>query len=160
MKKRIAIFIVFAALLSRCSDPVEEFKGGRLLDPCNNSVPVCTTSAGCSLGDGNDRYLEGRFPGPRRFSVRTKGKADITVAIFLTSQAAVGSELKIEWNDSGCGIKEVESVLGKAFFKEAEQGTFRRTRTVYIPGDHLIEVTSDSTAEYILKVETSEQTEQ
>ncbi len=153
---RTPLFAVLAGAallaLSGCPDSEDQFKAGRLLDPCNGSWPVCTTTAGCFVG--NSYYLEGQFPGTRRFIVRTDGQASITVALFLKSQGAAGDSLRLEWNDASCGTKTVEEIDGKAFFKEVEaEGTLRRTTNVYRGGDHLIEVSCDSTAEYLLKAE-------
>jgi hypothetical protein len=151
LTKSQLIFVgVGALLLAGCPDAADGFKNGRLLNACNSSWPVCTTTAGCFVS--NNYYLEGEFPGTRRFIVRTDGQAQIAISIFLVSEGAAGQQLRIEWNDASCGTKSVEEVDGQAFFKEAEaEGTLTRTHSVFQPGDHLIEVTCDSTAEYILK---------
>ncbi len=154
--RRLSRFLALAALaLTSCPDPADQFVSGRLLDPCNGAWPVCNTTAGCFVG--NAYYLEGQFPGTRRFVVRTQSQAAITIAVFLKSQGATGEKLRIEWNDSACGTKTVEEVDGKAFFKETEaEGSLRRTKNVYRAGDHLIEVSADCTGEYLLKAEVSE----
>ncbi|MGC4121472.1 MAG: hypothetical protein QM765_44235 [Myxococcales bacterium] len=154
MRTPLLALLAGAALLSLsgCPDSADQFTAGRLLDPCNSSWPVCTTTAGCFVG--NSYYLEGQFPGTRRFIVRTDGQASITISLYLKSQGAAGENLRIEWNDAACGNKTVEEVDGKAFFKEMEaEGSLRRTHNVYRAGDHLIEVTCDSTAEYLLKAD-------
>lgn len=146
------LLILGAAALCGCPDPADQFTMGRLLDPCNGSWPVCTTTAGCFVG--NAYYLEGQFPGTRRFIVRTDGQADVTIAVFLKTEGAVGQQLRLEWNDSACGTKTIEEIDGTAFFKEVEtEGALRRTKPVYRAGDHLLEVSCDATAEYILKAE-------
>jgi len=147
-----ATLVGAALLLAGCPDAADQFTSGRLLDPCNGSWPVCTTSAGCFVG--NSYYLEGQFPGTRRFVVRTDGQASIAIALFLKSQGAAGEQLRIEWNDASCGNKSVVEVDGKAFFKEVEaEGSLWRVKSVFRGGDHLIEVSCDSTAEYLLKAE-------
>ncbi|HEY3451698.1 MAG TPA: hypothetical protein VGK67_35400 [Myxococcales bacterium] len=154
MRTSLLALLAGAALLalSGCPDSADMFTSGRLLDPCNSSWPVCTTTAGCFVG--NSYYLEGQFPGTRRFIVRTDGQASVTIALYLKSQGAAGEQLRIEWNDASCGNKTVEEVDGKAFFKEVEaEGSLRRTKNVYRGGDHLIEVSCDSNAEYLLKAE-------
>ncbi|MBI5543474.1 MAG: hypothetical protein HY901_06265 [Deltaproteobacteria bacterium] len=152
MRLRVLFAIVLGAALCGCPDAADQFIEGRLLDPCNSSWPVCTTTAGCFVG--NSYYLEGQFPGTRRFIVRTDGQAAITLSVFLKTQGAVGHELRMEWNDAACGSKFVELIDGTAFFKEVEaEGSLSRTKNVYRAGDHLLEVSSDSTAEYLLKAE-------
>lgn len=144
--------LALALLLAGCPDAADQFVSGRLLDPCDGAWPVCTTTAGCFVGD--TAYLEGQFPGTRRFIVRTPGAAEVTIALFLKTQAATGETLRLEWNDAACGTRSVEEIPGIGFFKEVEaEGELRRTKSVYQGGDHLLEVTSDATAEYLLKVE-------
>ena len=148
--RTLALSLGAALLLAGCPDAADQFISGRLLDPCNSGWPVCDTTAGCFVG--NAYYLEGQFPGTRRFIVRTDGQAQVTIALFLKSEGAAGKSLRIEWNDASCGTKSVEEIDGKAFFKETEaEGELDRTKNVYQGGDHLIEVSCDSTAEYILK---------
>jgi hypothetical protein len=143
---------VVALLLAGCPDAADGFREGRLLDPCNGSWPVCTTTAGCFVG--NAYYLEGQFPGTRRFIVRTDGQASVKISLYLVTEAAVGNTIRIEWNDSACGTKFVEETTGTNFFKDVEtNGSYSVTSNVFQPGDHLIEVTCDSTAEYMLKAE-------
>lgn len=145
-------------LLSGCPDAADQFTNGRLLDPCNGSWPVCTTTAGCFVG--NAYYLEGQFPGTRRFIVRTDGQASIALSVFLTTQGAVGHDLQLVWNDAACGTMQIETIDGQAFFKEVEtEGLLVRTKNVFQAGDHLIEVSSDTTAEYLLKADVASATQ-
>jgi len=139
-------------VLVGCPDSADQFTAGRLLDPCNGSWPVCTTNAGCFVG--NSYYLEGQFPGSRRFIVRTDGQASVKISLYLVTEAAVGDTLRVEWNDSACGTKMVEEVTGTSFFQDIEaSGSWSRVKNVFQAGDHLIEVTCGSTAEYLLKAE-------
>ena len=155
MALRLITCLAAAALLCGCPDASDQFKSGRLLDPCNNSWPVCTTTAGCFVGDSY--YLEGQFPGTRRFIVRTQGQAAIEVSIFLETQAAEGNQLSITWNDAACGTVQVVQMTGVDFFKEFQaEGVLSRTKNVYQAGDHLIDVTADCSAEYMLKADVNE----
>jgi hypothetical protein len=139
-------------VLGACPNPEEQFTSGRLLDGCDRTWPICTTTVGCIVGDS--QYLEGRFPGTRRFAVRTEGQAEIAVALYLRTQNAVGTETRIEINEAGCGSKSTEPIDGRALFREFEAyGEVRRAARVFREGDHLIEVASDATADYLLKVE-------
>lgn len=151
---RLLLLAALASLLSACESASDQFIAGRLLDTCNGAWNVCTTTAGCYIG--NAYYLEGRFPGTRRFIVHTEGQAALTLSIFLTSEGALGETLQIQWNDAKCG-KTTDIIDSKAFFQEADtQGWLSRTQNMYQSGDHLIEVTSDSTAGYLLKVDVKE----
>ena len=142
-------------LLSGCPDPAAQFIAGRLADSCDGAWPVCTNIAGCLVN--NSTYLEGRLPGVRPMVVRTRGQASIKVSIHLKTEGAIGKKTRIEWNDASCGTIATEILSGADFFKEFEaQGEFSRTRNVAQEGDHLIVFESDSTADYLLKVEVTE----
>ncbi len=145
--------LTFSSLLFLgCLDPESQFKNGRLYEACDSMWPVCATSAGCVMG--NTQYLEGTFPGRQRVVVRTTGAAGVTVALFLRTQLATGDETRIELNEPGCGSVASLAATGKEFFREADAtGTYRRTQTLQRAGDHLIEVISDSTASYLMKIE-------
>jgi len=146
------LFVAAGLLLAGCPDPAAQFINGHLLEPCNGAWPVCTEIAGCSIDQ--EYYLQGQFPGTRRFMIRTTGQAQIAVDIFLLTEGAIGLATRIDWWEAGCGSKSSAVTAGQDFFKESEvEGQFRRVESVYQPGDHLIEVDSDATAEYYLKVE-------
>jgi hypothetical protein len=147
--------VVGLLLLSGCPDPAAQFIAGRLVDPCDGSWPVCTTIAGCLAN--NSTYLEGKLPGTRKMIVRTRGQASIKVSIHLKNEGAIGHQTRLEWNDASCGTVASEILTGADFFKEFEaQGEFSRTRNVAQEGDHLILFESDSTADYLLKVDVTE----
>ncbi len=141
--------------LAGCTDPASAFTAGRLLDPCDSTWPVCTTIAGCVVND--TLYLEGTLPGTRRMIVRTTGQASITVSVYLKTEGATGTNTLIEWNDASCGTVASDSMTGADFFKSFEAaGVFSQTQNVSQEGDHLITFTSDSTADYLLKVDVTE----
>ena len=143
-------------LLGSCPDPEQLFVEGRLPDRCDASWPVCTTTAGCVMSASS--YLTGKFPGTRRFIVRTDGPRSLSLVLYLKNQAATGQETRIVFYEAGCGTQAVATVSGKDLFKEADaDSTFRRQKDVFKKGDHLIEITSDATTEYLLRVEQKEQ---
>lgn len=150
---RIALL---AALLlaGGCASAEELFVSGRLRDTCNESWPVCTTVAGCVVGDTS--YVEGKFPGTRRLIVRTDGQREISVVLFFKNEGAIGTETRIVWNEAGCGASAIEVIDGRNLFKEASaDGTLKRSRNVFTEGDHLIEITSDATVDYLLRIDTA-----
>lgn len=136
-----------------CASAEDLFVSGRLRDTCNESWPVCTTVAGCMVGDTS--YLEGKFPGTRRFIVKTDGQREISVVLFFKNEGAIGTETRIVWNEAGCGASSIEVIDGRSLFKEAAiDGTLKRSKNVFTEGDHLIEITSDATVDYLLRIET------
>lgn len=136
-----------------CSTAEDAFVEGRRLDACKASVPVCSTSAGCVLDDGN--YTSGNFAqgAARRAIVRTTVPSEIEVSIYFRTEASPGLETEIAWWEVGCKDRKSEGSAGTDVFAEAgADRVWRRKSTVYTPGDHLVEVFSDAQAEYLLKV--------
>jgi hypothetical protein len=127
------------------------FTLGLSRERCDMTFPICQTTAGCTMGA--TRYIEGKFPGTREFIVNTPEDSIITVEIFFKTELATGVETRILWNEPGCfDTYEYESE-GRDIFEEAgNDQIFSQSRQVYLPGDHLIEVTSDALAEYALRI--------
>lgn len=148
-RKAIAVIAIF---LGSCGDPDGAFLGGRAPEKCDGAWPVCDTAAGCKLDD--QHYVSGQFPGERRILVRTEQPAEIRVAIFLKSQRAAGSSTEVEWYETGCGARIREAVSGTSFFEQAgERQEFARSAYLSTIGDHFIRVQSDSSADYLLKID-------
>lgn len=149
---RVAAIAAAALALAGCIDAEAVFTSGRLREPCNGSWPVCTTTAGCVVG--NAYFLDGRFPGTRRMIIKTESRATVAIVVTLRSEGATGEETRFLWNETGCGTAFTVTVDGRDFFKEFDAlGEFRRSKDLARPGDHLIEVSSDATADYLLKLE-------
>ena len=131
------------------------FVGERKLDECDGNWPVCTYRAGCNLNVRE--YVEGQFPGSRRFIVETEGRADIRVTMLFLSQVSPGADTEIHWYEPGCFERYSYTSDGADLFREAgSSGIFERERTVYRGGDHLIEVFSDAVADFLLKIEVND----
>ena len=128
------------------------FIGDRALDPCDGSWPVCTFRAGCNLNERE--YLEGAFPGSRRFIVETDGEATIRVTVLFRNEISPGADTEIHWYEPGCFERYSYRSEGADLFREAgSSGLLEKERAVYRPGDHLIEVFSDAVAGYLLRID-------
>ncbi len=138
--------------LAGCSDAASIFVGDRLRDECNGNWPVCTTAAGCVIGNG--QYVPGTFPGTLRMIVQIQLPTNVSIDIFLKTEGAVGTETDLTWYEVGCGSAFKDPVTGKDLFAQFNaQGEFTDTHPLYEPGDHLIEVVSDATADYLIKLD-------
>ena len=147
----VALALVGVAALMGC-DARDVFVGDRDRDECNGNWPVCTFRAGCNLNDRE--YMEGSFPGSRRFIVETNGEAIIRVVILNLSQISPGADTEIHWYEPGCFERYSYNSDGADLFREAgKTGILEREREVFLAGDHLIEVFSDAVADFLLKVE-------
>ena len=68
---RRAIVVTLVLVCAACSLSSEDnFIQGARKDPCDNSIPVCSYTAGCRLTEG-ENYFEGAFPGFHSFVVPT-----------------------------------------------------------------------------------------
>ena len=152
-RRRFAPLLVGALALLAC-DARDLFVGDRDRDECNGNWPVCTFRAGCNLNDRE--YMEGSFPGSRRFIVETRGEARIRVVILFLTQISPGSDTEIHWYEPGCFERYSYFSDGTDLFREAgKTGILEKERDVFLAGDHLIEVFSDAVADFLLKVEVS-----
>jgi hypothetical protein len=138
-------------LLFACGDAQSNFIGSRLLDACNGNWPVCTLEAGCVVGNG--QYVTGVFPGTLRMVTQIQAPTTVEIDIFLTTEGAVGTTTTLTWFETGCGSDYTDAVAGKDLFAQFDaSGVFTASEQLVEPGDHLIEVDSDATADYDLKL--------
>ena len=148
---RSSALLTCVAVASACGDAKSVFIGNRLRDDCNGNWPVCTTAAGCVVGNG--QYIPGTFPGTLRTIVQLTVPTTVEIDIFLTTEGAVGSETDLIWNEPGCGQAFRDPINGKDLFAQFDSaGQFTDSHELYESGDHLIEVNSDATANYVLKL--------
>jgi hypothetical protein len=128
------------------------FTGGLTRDRCDGTFPVCQTTAGCTMGVG--KYLEGAFPGARQFIVSAPEESIINVRIYFRTQVATGIDTEILWHEPGCFETYQYQSEGRDIFLEAgDDQIFEQSKQVLLSGDHLVEIISDSVAEYLLAVE-------
>ncbi len=138
--------------LGGCADRRAEFLGNRAPDACSEAWPICGSVAGCVIG--SQSYLEGRFPGKARFIVNVAEPSAVWVSVYIDNPSAAGENTTIDWYEDRCRAFIRESVDGEAFVGEAQRvGYFLRRADLIAEGDHLIEVKSDSEADYLVKVD-------
>lgn len=128
------------------------FTSGLTRDRCDGTFPVCQTTAGCTMGVG--KYIEGSFPGARQFIVSAPEESIITVRIFFRSQVATGIDTEILWHEPGCfDTYQYRSGGSDIFLEAGNDQILEKSQQVFLSGDHLVEIISDSVAEYLLAVE-------
>ncbi|MFH1810115.1 MAG: hypothetical protein ABIJ09_15315 [Pseudomonadota bacterium] len=152
--KRIVVVSCVLGLLAACSLSSEDgFIQGARKDPCDNAIPVCSYTAGCRLVE-NENYIEAAFPGFLSFIVPTAGEAEISVIFYFRDQAAPGSDTEIIWYEPGCRDQYSHYLPGIDLFRQVgNDRLWTVVGTVYQEGDHMIEIRSDASAEFLLKIE-------
>lgn len=140
-------------LLSGCgAGAFGNFTDGLRLDRCDDTFPVCQTTAGCVLGP--QEYIEGQFPGQRQFIVPAAANAVVAVEIFFRDATASGVDSEIRWHEPGCFETQRWQSRGQDIFLISGQDqVLRQERQVEEDGDHLIEVFSDAVLDYFLRVQ-------
>jgi hypothetical protein len=152
----VFVLLLASALLNACSAE-DIFTQGRVNEPCSGVYPTCHTqfAAGCYLDE--DRYTEGQFPGARRVLVTTnQASQTIRVRLFLRSGTMLfpGTEILVQAWEPDCGDVERDHRLDVDIFEEAgDDLTLLFDLPAASPGDHLIELYSDSATEYLLSAE-------
>lgn len=146
--------ILATSFFAGCSLSSEDsFIQGARLDPCDNAVPVCSYTAGCRLAEG-DNYMQGVFPGYYNVIVPTAGEANISVLFYFRSQEAPGSDTEVIWNEPGCHDSYNYYTEGIDLFRQVgSDRLWTVSNRVYQEGDHMLEITSDASAEFLLKIE-------
>jgi len=123
-----------------------------VLDPCNESWPVCTTQVGCILGP--ESYAEGTFPRTFGFIVQLQEPSTVNLSLFVDNPTAAGMLTAETFNETGCTSHVEVDTTGQVFVTESQtQGIFTRSADLADIGDHLIQVTSDARAAYLVKVD-------
>ncbi len=149
-RKRLVVLLA-AALGVACGSPVDSFTAGRIQDPCSGDWPVCNSVAGCILSDVN--YVQGTFPGTFQYVVQTPGPATVTVDVFLQNVTGAGTNTTIDWWETGCTSSFPQTVTGNVFVGETQNlGIFTRQQGLTGKGDHLVTISSDATASFLLAV--------
>lgn len=127
------------------------FTSGAEKKTCDDSIPVCNTTAGCTMRE-EDSYIEGEFPGYRNFIIPTEGEAIIRILFYWRTQLGPGADTEILWHEPACVDTYSYESQGVNIFEDIGQdGTLLFEERVFRAGDHLIEIRSDATGEYILR---------
>lgn len=155
-RKRLRLAILALALpgVAACSFGAEAtFTNGAVLNACDNSIPVCNTTAGCKLVE-EDAYVEGVFPGFKQVIVPTAGEAIIRVKLYWRTQHSPGADTEVLWYEPACvEVHRWESQGVDIFEQTGNDGIWQQHHRVYREGDHLVEIRSDAFGEYLLRTE-------
>jgi hypothetical protein len=152
------------SVVAGCIDATSEamFTGGRDVSLCDAVYPVCKGKfAGCTLDTAH--YIQGTFPGTRKFLVETTpGDWVIKVQIFLENRLSPGTETEINWYEPGCAEEyryqlSKDKLAGDLFEQAGKSQVFVKERAVAEPGDHLVEIYSDATCRYDVRVDIDKQ---
>ncbi len=149
----IFLFCVFSTL--SCRTGPEAFVDDRLLSVCDEAYQICSMPAGCVLD--RNHYIEGAFPGSRRFVVTTESRdVKINVLIYFESQIAPGTQLLIRAYEPSCSVDSAKAeVLMEnvdIFKKAGDDRILDFELEVADVGEHLVELSSDASADYLIIV--------
>jgi hypothetical protein len=145
--------LIAALCCAACASAEDGFTSGRTLRDCSDTLPVCSTNAGCVL-DGQT-FARASFAqgGSQRIVVKTDGAADVEVSIFLRTEESPGTDTEVTWYEVGCRQRFNAQSGGRDIFAEAgPDRIWTRTQRLTTAGDHLIEVFSDMQADVLLRV--------
>lgn len=148
---KLRVFVAVLLLGLGACDNGSYFKLGRERAVCEDSIPTtCGSTARCVLG--TDQYLDGDFPSGRRFIVRTTGEADLKFEIYLDNRRSPGTSLRLVVSEPSCNEKETYDSAGTDIFQQAgADGIIAMSMHTVRPGDHLVELSSDSYCSYVLR---------
>ncbi len=146
----------FATTSAGCLTAEEIFTQGRLENRCSDSIPVCGYVAACVLGQ--DQYLHGDFPGGQRIIVRTEvDKVQLITRFLLVDERFPGSEIFVRAYSTGCGdYDEGHAVDVDLFDLAGNDGVIEYGLDVTGRGDHMVELFSDMSAEFMFRVDIEE----
>jgi hypothetical protein len=151
MPRFFPILGLLALLGAGCGTRKEDFIAGRVRDACNQTWPVCGTTAGCYIGE--ESYLEGTFPGQQRFVIHLDQPSTVKLRVYLDSVSSAGEQTRIDFFEAGCGsrVQQVSTVTD--FADESQRlGEYDRSADLDQLGDHLIQITSDAQANYSAEI--------
>jgi len=157
-------FLLASGSLLGCLPTTSEaaFVGGREEIRCEGVWPVCQGKyAGCQLDEAH--FVGGTFPSSRKVLVETTdGDWMIKVLLFLDPDVGPrfpGTETEISWYEPGCSdqyrwqMSLDNATTGDLFERAGRDNVFEIERAVIEPGDHLIEIYSDATSRYLMRIE-------
>jgi len=141
---------LFLPVLGTCNNE-SFFTMGRDRVVCEDNIPTaCGATARCVLDTGH--YLDGQFPGARRFIVRTTAEADLNFELYLDDRHAPGTSLQLVVSEPNCGEKSSYDSAGVNIFTSAgADGILSMPIHTIRAGDHLVELSSDAYCSYALR---------
>lgn len=157
MSWRLATCVALVGVCSlSCISHDELFTEGKLQTLCGDAIPICSTHASCGLDD--DSFYDGAFPGGQRFIVHTTQEHAVLVIRFLLDDMRFpGSEMQVKLFTPDCGaFNEAHPQDLDLFRRAGDDRTLEYELKTTGRGDHLIEIFSDMTAQYLITVEVEE----
>jgi hypothetical protein len=149
---RFVAYVGLVVAFAGCGGPKQDFIGQRVEDVCDQQWPICSTIAGCMLGDRS--YKEGRFPNSSRVIVQLFEPSEVKLSFFIEEMGGSGTETVLNFYEDRCRNRVQIIVTGKEFIGEIEKvGYLFRRADLVGTGDHLIEFTSDARAKYTAKID-------
>jgi hypothetical protein len=155
--------VVFTLALSlvcllSCKTGEEAFVGDRLLSLCDEAYWICGVAAGCVLNQKH--YVEGVFPGVRRVVVVTKkANAKVQVRLFFSNTESPGTELLVQLYEPDCTVYpdfgQAHLIDVDLFDEAGDDRTLVFNLEALEIGEHLLEIYSDASIEYLLVVDLS-----
>jgi hypothetical protein len=138
-----------------CQTGAEAFVDDKVLNTCVEAYHICGVTAGCVLD--NDHFVEGVFSGTRRVVVRTEERdVRLVVKIYLSKMHVSGTEILAQVHETDCTIDPFKGVDHRTeydvFDKAGDDRILEFDLEVAEKGEHLLEIYSDATAEYLLVV--------
>jgi hypothetical protein len=117
---------------------------------------MCSVNADCILDAAG--YLEGVFPGTRRFVMQnTTPDAEVGLRLFFMNVDAKGTEIFVRLTQPNC---EVDTETGEFHFEGSdvearvrEEGVLSLTLTLPDRGEYLVEMYADATADFLTIVD-------
>ena len=154
-KKFLLAMLAAAAFFCACETAKEAFVGDRLLDVCDEAYWICNYPTGCVIDQ--DHYVEGVFPGVERLVVETEEpETELKVRMFLSEMKSPGTELLVQVYEADCTLNEdlaQAHLIDIDLFEEAgDDRMLSFDFKVLEPGEHLVELYSDSSAGYLLYI--------
>jgi hypothetical protein len=154
--RHLHIAIAVLLPLVGCQTPESAFVGDRLQDLCDGAYYICNVPAGCVLDEKH--YVEGRFPGAQRVVLATdKSEVPVQVRIFFSAMEAPGTELLVQLYEPDCIIDKQhgsDSIENADIFEKAgDDATLIFDLKAQEEGEHLLEVYSDTSADFLLLYE-------
>ena len=141
--------------LCGCLSGEEAFVDGRLNAHCDEAYNICDMPAGCVLD--KKHYIRSGFPGSKSFVATTEAN-DVTldIKLYIATMEAPGTELFIRAYEPDCTLnidksqKHLEDV--DIFKKAGDDRILQFELEAQQSGEHLIEIYSDATADYLVIV--------
>jgi hypothetical protein len=145
--------LALLAALAGCETSEEIFTRGRIENRCNASIPVCGYIAACVLTQ--EQYLRAQFPGGARLIVRTEiDQAQLVTRFMLLDERFPGTEIFVRAYSTGCGdYNEGHAEDVDLFELAGDDGIIEYGLNVTGLGDHMVEIFSDMSAEFLFRVD-------